>query len=81
VEFSVSQAALLIVANRYIAPESKLKVWEWQEKIYLEGMEKFDYHKILRALDHLERIKDRVKERMFWNHISLFSQGGRFSFL
>ena len=74
VEFSVSQAALLMVANRCIAPESKLKVWEWQEKIYLEGMEKFDYHKILRALDHLERIKDRVEERMFWNHISLFSQ-------
>lgn len=74
VGFSVVKAALLLVANRCIEPESKLRVWQWQEKIYLAGMERFDYHKILRTLEHLERIKDEVEERLFWNHINLFNQ-------
>ena len=74
VEFDVGEAALLMVANRCIDPESKLKVWEWQERIWLEGLERLDYHKILRALEHLEKIKDEVEEGLFQTQLSLFTQ-------
>lgn len=74
VEFDVAGAALLMVANRCTEPDSKLKVWEWQEKIWLEGLEKLDYHKILRALEHLEKIKDEVEEGLFQTQLSLFTQ-------
>lgn len=74
VEFDVSGAAFLMVANRCIEPFSKLKVWEWQDKIWLKGVEKLDYHKILRALDHLKKIKDKVEAGLFQKQIDLFHQ-------
>jgi transposase len=74
VKFDVSASAFLMVANRCIEPDSKLKVWEWQDKIWLSGMEKIDYHKILRTLDYLKEIKNEVEEKLFQKQVDLFHQ-------
>lgn len=74
VEFNVATSAFLMIANRCIDPDSKLGVFEWQNRIYLEDMEKMDYHKLLRTLDYLEKIKDEVEEKLFLRHLNLFNQ-------
>lgn len=75
VEFDVAKVALLLVANRCIEPASKLAVWEWQKKLWIpEIKEEVDYHKILRALGYLEKIKDGMERALYNHQINLFTQ-------
>lgn len=74
VEFDLISSAFLMVANRCIAPLSKLKVWKWQQKVWLKGLSNIDYHKILRTLSHLESFRDRIEVELFKKQIDLFHQ-------
>ena len=74
VEFDVAVCAQLMVINRCVDPKSKLALHKWQHRIYFDGQKFFDYHQILRALDHLERIRDQVEAILFQRQIDLFNQ-------
>ncbi len=66
--FDVERALFAMVANRILAPCSKLYCWEqWlQEDIRIEGTQALQLQHLYRAMDFLERHKEPLEEQIYF---------------
>lgn len=70
----LAEAAFLLVANRALAPESKLGLYErWLEEVFWPGAEALELHHLYRALDLLAEEKERLEEAVFFRLADLLS--------
>jgi hypothetical protein len=70
----LAEAAFLLVANRALAPESKLGLSErWLEEVFWPGAEGVELHHLYLALDQLAEEKDRIEEAVFFRVADLLS--------
>lgn len=70
----LAEAAFLLVANRALAPESKLGVYErWIEELHWPGAGDLDLHHLYLALDLLAEEKERIEEAVFFRVADLLS--------
>jgi len=75
VGFEVERALFAMVANRAIAPCSKLYCYEqWlREDVRIEGADKLDLHHLYRAMDWLEANKEHLEEAIYLALADLFT--------
>jgi hypothetical protein len=73
--FSVERAIFAMVANRAVAPCSKLYCYEqWlREDVRLEGTERLELQHLYRAMDFLEANKAAIEEAVYFTLADLFS--------
>jgi hypothetical protein len=66
--FDMERALFAMVANRALAPSSKLYCYEqWlQEDVRLSGCESLKLHQLYRAMDFLEANKDAIERAIFF---------------
>jgi len=70
----VAQAIFAMVANRCLAPASKLAVSEWVEKdVYLPNLPKIDVHVLYRAMDFLLEHQQELEKEIYWSVADLLS--------
>ena len=70
----LSEAAFLIVANRALAPESKLGLYErWLRDVHWPEAEGLELHHLYRAMDLLAEEKERLEEAVFFRVADLLS--------
>jgi hypothetical protein len=68
------RAVFLMVANRSLAPRSKLGCYErWMEDIYFPEGRSINLHHLYRAMDFLEGHKERIEEALYWRLADLLS--------
>jgi hypothetical protein len=72
--FPVERALFAMVANRAIAPSSKLYCYEqWlREDVRIHGTEKLELRHLYRALDFLEAQKEAIEEALYFRLADLF---------
>lgn len=70
-EFDCERALFAMVANRCLAPASKLYCYEqWmKEEVKIEGVEQLSLHHLYRAMDFYEANKDAIEKAIFY-HVS-----------
>jgi len=73
--FDVERALFAMVANRALAPCSKLYCWEqWlREEVRVPGTGELELHQLYRAMDFLEANKERIEERIYFRVSDLFN--------
>jgi transposase len=71
--FDYPLCVFIMLANRLIAPKSKLAITKWQERIYIEKGVKPKYQHYLRTLDYLARAKEKIEKSLFSRLTDLFS--------
>ncbi|MFQ5720816.1 MAG: IS1634 family transposase [Acidobacteriota bacterium] len=66
--FAVERALFGMVANRALAPGSKLYCWErWlREEVWIRGTRKLSLQHLYRAMDFLEAHKEEIQEAIFF---------------
>lgn len=70
----LAEAAFLLVANRALAPDSKLGLYDrWLEEIFWPGAEGIELHHLYLALDRLAEEKERIEEAVFFRVADLLS--------
>lgn len=70
----LAEAAFLIVANRALAPESKLGLYErWFSDVYWPEAEGLELHHLYLAMDLLAEEKERLEEAVFFRVADLLS--------
>ncbi len=70
----LAEAAFLIVANRALAPESKLGLYErWLGDVYWPEAEGLELHHLYLAMDLLAEEKERLEEAVFFRVADLLS--------
>lgn len=69
------RAIFAMVANRCLAPTSKLCCYEeWlKEDVYFPEGEQIELHHLYRAMDFLVRHKDQIEEELFWQLADLLN--------
>jgi transposase len=69
------RAVFAMVANRCLAPSSKLFCYEsWmREDVYFPEGEEIGLHHLYRSMDFLSRHKERVEEELFWQLADLLN--------
>jgi len=74
VRFPVERALFAMVANRALAPSSKLYCYEqWlREDVRIAGTEKIELQHLYRALDFLEAHKEAIEEALYFRLADLF---------
>lgn len=67
-DFPVERALFAMVANRCVAPASKLYCFEqWlREDVRIEGTEALELHHLYRAMDFLEANKDAIEQAVYF---------------
>jgi len=71
---ALAEAAFLIVANRALAPESKLGLYErWLEDVHWPEAEGIELHHLYLALDLLAAEKEALEEAVFFRVADLLS--------
>ncbi|MCB9759541.1 MAG: IS1634 family transposase [Alphaproteobacteria bacterium] len=67
----MADALFLMVANRLLAPRSKLYCYEqWiREEVWYPGASKLELHHLYLAMDLLEEEHEAIEEKVFW-HLS-----------
>jgi transposase len=68
-EFStpIVQAIFAMVANRCLAPSSKLAIEEWVEQdVFIADLPKIDVHVIYRAMDFLLEHQQELEQEIYW---------------
>jgi len=67
-EFDVERALFALVANRALAPCSKLYCWsQWLgEDIRIDGCQDLELHHLYRAMDFLEANKETIEQAIFF---------------
>ena len=75
VDFDVERALFAMVANRALAPSSKLYCYEqWlQEEVHLEGAAGLSLQHLYRAMDFLEANKDAVEKALYFRMADLLN--------
>lgn len=73
--FDVERALFAMVANRALAPSSKLYCWEqWlREDVRVPGAGELGLHQLYRAMDFLEANKEQIEERIYFRVSDLFN--------
>jgi hypothetical protein len=74
IRFPVERALFAMVANRALAPSSKLYCYEqWlREDVRIEGTAKLELPHLYRALDFLEAHKEAIEESLYFRLADLF---------
>lgn len=69
------RSVLAMVANRSLAPSSKLYCYEnWlREDVYFPEARGIDLHHLYRAMDFLSAHKEKIEEELYWQLTDLFS--------
>lgn len=73
--FDVERALFAMVANRALAPCSKLYCWEqWLcEDVRIEGTGELELHQLYRAMDFLEANKESIEKEIYFRISDLFN--------
>jgi len=70
----LERAIFLMVANRCLAPQSKLGCYErWREDIYFPEGKTIELHHLYRAMDFLDEHKEKIEEALYWRLADLLS--------
>lgn len=70
----IIQAIFAMVANRCLAPKSKLAVTEWIEKdVYIPDIMKLDVQVLYRAMDFLKENKEQLEQEIYWSVADLLN--------
>lgn len=70
----VEKAIFAMVANRCLAPPSKLAVEAWlRSDVFIPGLQEIPVHQLYRAMDALLAMADRLEERMFCSTANLLN--------
>jgi hypothetical protein len=71
----VERSCFTMVANRAIAPCSKLYCYEqWmREDVVIEGTDKIELHHLYRSMDYFEKHKESIEKQIFFQVCDLFS--------
>ncbi len=72
-DFPVGEALFRLVANRLVAPQSKLATVEWQRQVEWDDPTVLAYQHLLRAMDVLQQRKSKLEEALFGRVRQLFS--------
>jgi len=73
-DFDLERAIFTMVANRGLAPTSKLGMKEWlEDDVYLPDTEAFPSHQLYRAMDELLAVQSKLEDRVFDNVSNLFN--------
>jgi len=66
--FDVERALFAMVANRAVAPYSKLHCWEeWlRSEVKVDGTEELELHHLYRAMDFLEASKEEMEKAIYF---------------
>jgi transposase len=71
---ALAEAAFLMVANRALAPESKLGLYErWMQEVYWPPAESLQLHHLYLALDLLAEQKAKLEKEIFFRVADLLS--------
>jgi transposase len=63
----MNQAIFAMVANRCLAPKSKLAVSEWIEKdVHIPGLPRIDVQVLYRAMDFLLEFQSELEQEIYW---------------
>jgi len=75
IDFAVERALFAMVANRALAPCSKLYCYEqWlREDVRIEGTDALDLHHLYRAMDFLEANKSAIEEAIYFRMADLLN--------
>ena len=70
----VSKAIFAMVANRCLAPSSKLAITEWIERdVHIPGLEAVDVQVLYRAMDYLLERQEELEKEIFWSVSTLLN--------
>jgi hypothetical protein len=70
----IEEALFALVANRALAPRSKLSVEEWVEKdVYLGHNEGLQVQHFYRGMDFLLEHHEKIQKEIFWSVANLFN--------
>lgn len=70
----IAQAIFAMVANRCLAPLSKLAITEWVEKdVYIPDLPKIDIQVLYRAMDFLLEHQKQLEKEIYWAVADLFN--------
>lgn len=70
----VEKAIFAMVANRCLAPSSKLAVEAWlRSDVFIPGLQEIPVHQLYRAMDALLVMADRLEERVFFSTANLLN--------
>jgi hypothetical protein len=63
----IIQAMLAMIANRCLAPKSKLAISEWVEQdVYIPDLPQVDVHVFYRAMDFLLEHQKILEQEIYW---------------
>jgi hypothetical protein len=71
----VERSCFTMVANRALAPSSKLYCYEqWmREDVVIKGTDKIELHHLYRSMDYYEKNKELIEKQVFFQVCDLFS--------
>ena len=70
----IADALFAMVANRALAPSSKLAIEQWaQEEVYLGNEQPFQVQHFYRAMDFLLEHTDDIQREVFWSTANLLN--------
>ncbi|MFQ6115650.1 MAG: IS1634 family transposase [bacterium] len=76
VQIDVARATLIMVANKFVDPQSKLGAWRWFDRSVFKFAEEFEplkpkdrglLHTLYRSLDYLARNKNAMEEALYYH--------------
>ena len=69
----VERAIFSMVANRALAPSSKLAVEDWVDRVALPGVEEISVHNLYRAMDFLLEAQEEIQREVFFSCANLLN--------
>lgn len=70
----IIQAIFAMVANRCLAPSSKLAITEWVEKdVFIPDLPKIEVHVLYRAMDFLLKYQKELEKGIYWSIADLLN--------
>lgn len=70
----IERMLFAMVANRALAPSSKLNMEHWvEEKVYIENLPEVEVHQLYRAMDFLLEASERIQHDVFFSVANLFN--------
>jgi hypothetical protein len=69
----IKQALFAMVANRALAPSSKLAIEQWAEEVYLGSEDELQVQHFYRAMDFLLAHDDAIQKEVFWATANLLN--------
>ena len=70
----IERMLFAMVANRALAPSSKLNMEHWVEnEVHIEGLPEVDVHQLYRAMDFLLEASEKIQHDVFFSVANLFN--------